>query len=282
MRRSTSLSALAFPVLLAVGSGNAQAIEIASNTVIGVFDPSSIVQYGNVLNNPNVGDLAFTNNTGTAVWSIANSSDPTLSGGFQATGSTLTWGTNSPAGPDTYSSLTFQGGQIPADPTQPFAAGKITFLNGTSSLNSLIFGATIDFYKNTVSASSFLGADQIIISTTSNQYSGTGLTLAQLQTDADYINICGNSSNICGTSLEAFEDSEGGVGVLAYLNATLVGDPQITLQSITLVPGQDPNTSGLIGNAPPLAAVPEPSTLALFFSAWAGLVTLRVRRRQVS
>ena len=117
----------------------------------------------------------------------------------------------------------------------------------------------MSFYLNSTSGE-FLGSDNVIISATVNQFAGTGLTLDQLQTDSDYINICGPASNICGSSLEAFEDSEGGTGVAANLTGTIDG---LVLNGITLVPGQDPSTTGSIGNLPALGAVPEPSSWAL-------------------
>jgi hypothetical protein len=145
--------------------------------------------------------------------------------------------------------------------------GTITFLNGTSDLNTLIFGGTLSFYENTVSSATFVGSDNVIISTTSNQYSGTGLTQAQLQTDADYINICGNTSNICTSSIEAYEDSEGGTSLTVDLSATLVGDPTLVLNGVSVDPLTAPGTGGVVGNLAPLGAVPEPSTVTLTLAA---------------
>lgn len=133
-------------------------------------------------------------------------------------------------------------------------------MNGTSALTSLIFGATLSFYDATTGGT-FLGSDSVIISTTSNQYSGTGLSASQLATDADYINICGNNSSICASSLEAYEDSEGGTGVTATLTGKLVGDPHIDLTGISVPPSQYA-TGGVVGNEPPLG-LPEPSTLGM-------------------
>jgi hypothetical protein len=172
----------------------------------------------------------------------------------------LCWGTNSPAGPDTFSELTFAGA---SGYTGSGEVGTITFLNGTSALNTLIFGATLSFYLNSVSPSNFLGSDNVIISTTSNLYSGTGLTQQQLQTDADYINICGNLSNICNSSIEAYEDSEGGTGVIVDLDGTLVYDPTLQLTNVILDPNSNPTTGGTVGNLPGLGQTPEPSTVTL-------------------
>lgn len=256
----TALSAfLVVPITSIIGSTCVQAGTLTPNgTIIGIFDPNSIITNGNVLNDPALGQITYLDNSGTAVSTINNSTDPTLAGSappLQSTGSSLIWGTNSPPGSDTFSELDFFGAQIPANVNQPFLVGRITYLNGTSALNSLIFGATISFYDNFVTPSDYLGSDSIIISTTNN----LNVNIVQ---DADYINICGNNSNICNSSLEAFEDSEGGTGVTADLYATIVGDPTLDLQSITLTPGQDPATSGVVGDLPPLgAAVPEPSSI---------------------
>jgi hypothetical protein len=146
------------------------------------------VLFGNDANNPSVGKLTFTDNTGTAVLAGIGTNS-------------LSWGSGPDLGipaAEQFSQLTFTGNSG-IDPTSsiPQTIGTISFLNGTSDLDSLIFGATINFFDN----GGFLGSDDVIITTTSNQFSGIGLTLPQLQTDADYINICGDSSNICNSAL---------------------------------------------------------------------------------
>jgi hypothetical protein len=127
----------------------------------------------------------------------------------------------------------------------------------TRSKTSLIFAATLSFYAGSVSPANLVGTDSVIINTTSNQFGGPPLTLSQLQTDADYINICGPSSTICNMSIEAFETSQGGVGVTFDLLGTIVGDPSLTITGVSVASGQDPNNSGFVGTAPPIA-VPGP------------------------
>jgi len=272
---------LVFPITSMIGSTSAQAGNLTPNgTIIGIFDPNSIGTNGDVLNDPTLGQTTYLNNFGTAAYSVTNSTNPSLAGSappLQANGSSLIWGTDSTAildPSDTFSELTFFGAQIPSNVNQPFLAGSITFLNGTSLLNSLIFSANISFYDNFVSPSDYLGTDNIIISTTNN------LNQSIVQ-DADYINICGNNSNICNTSLEAFEDSEGGTGVTANLYATIAGDPQLVLQNITLTPGQNPATSGVIGNLPPLG-VTVPESPSIFGTIAAFGLVLFLKRKQTN
>jgi hypothetical protein len=241
--------------------------------LIGVF--SSPVFIGNVLNDPTPGQTVPFNNSSTAPATTI------ISNG----GSTLTWGT----APDLTipvsqqsSSLTFSGATVPANPTTPFQIGTLTYLNGTSDLNSLIFAATLSFYAGSVSLANLVGTDSVIINTTSNQFGGPPLSLSQLQTDADYINICGPSSTICNMSIEAFETSQGGVGVTFDLLGTIVGDPQLTITGVSVASGQDPNNSGFVGTAPPLA-VPGPiagAGLPGLILASGGLLGWWRRRRQ--
>src|ERR1700687_3387764 len=82
-------------VAVILGDTTAQA-----DTVIGEF--SNPVLFGNVANDPGIGDLTFMDNTGTAVYSIENSGSPN---------NTIRWGAN-----PSQSTLTFFGGlNIPAD-----------------------------------------------------------------------------------------------------------------------------------------------------------------------
>src|SRR5579862_9602513 len=175
---------------------------IQADTVVGVF--SNPVLAGTILNYPALNDSLYFDNTATAYSNISPD------------GSTLKWGVNPGSGlPDaeTYSQLQFVGGTVPADPSTPFQIGTINFQNGTSALNSIIFGATLTFYLSS-DLTNAIGSDNVIITTTNN-------VTGSLAPDADYVNICGPSSNMCDQSLQAYEDSEDlgaiGIGVTAGL-----------------------------------------------------------------
>jgi hypothetical protein len=229
---------------------------ITQAQIKGVF--SNPVYTGSVLNTPAVGQKTFFNNSATAPSATSISPD----------GSTLQWGTNVPISPGTnYSLLKFTGATVPLkDMATPIQLGAITFSNGTSALNSLIFGATLTFSLDGIS----LGSDQVLITTTSNQSSGLFLTPAQAQLDADYINICGNSSNICSTGIQAFENTQGEGGVafstplVAGLYGTYAIDPGVTLTKATYIQG-DGVVTGRVSVAP------EPSTWAMMILGFAGL-----------
>jgi hypothetical protein len=230
------------------------AAAVSEFQLTGVF--SDPVYLGNILNTPAVGDKTSYDNSGTAPpYTIVS-------------GSTLEWGTNPPTTVGTVSSeLQFTGAYLPlGDITTPTQLGTITYTNGTSSLDTLIFGATLTFSLDGI----VLGSDQVIITTTSNQSSGTELTPAEAQLDADYINICGNSSNICGTGIQAFENTEGEGGVafstplVAALNGTYDTDVALGLTSASYVSGDGVVTSRG-------SVVPESSTWAMMLLGFAGL-----------
>jgi hypothetical protein len=229
---------------------------VAEFQMMGVF--SDPVYLGSILNTPAVGEKTFYDNSATAPASTIISSD----------GSTLQWGTN-PATPvgTNYSLLQFTGAMLPlGDNTIPAQLGTITYTNGTSALNSIIFGATLTFSAN----GTILGSDQVLITTTSNQSSGVELTPAEAQLDADYINICGNSSNICGQGIQAFENTQGENGtafstpLVAALEGTYNTDPALSLTDASFLSGD-----GVITGRP--SVVPEPSTWAMMLLGFAGL-----------
>jgi hypothetical protein len=245
-----------------------------ADTITGIF--SDPVLYGYILNETGIGSLTYADDTGTAVIGTATPASPACAGSNM-----LCWGT----GPDLdipaseqYSELTFTGStSFNSSSSASQQVGTISYLNGTSDDGTTIFGATLSFYDNSV----FVGSDNVIISTTENQYSGTGLTQAQLQTDADYINICGNDSNICASSIEAYEDSEGGTGVLVDLSGTLIGDPMLVLNGVNIDPSQGScTTCGTVGNEPALGEVPEPSALALMSTGL--ILCIALARRKMS
>jgi hypothetical protein len=281
---------------LALASGTLQAQAGGSSlppggTIIGVF--SDPIFSGFVTHDPNISSSTFFNNTKTAPLSlsIVNSASPAVEGTpplpgeipLQATGSKLQWGSDAPPvdPSESFSELIFFGAQVPADIHDPFEAGVITFLNGTSNLTSLIFGASLSLYDNVVSQETFLGTDTVIITTTSN------LDVEPTQ-DADYINICGNGSNICGKSIEAIEDSQNGTGVTAELQGQFVGDPTLQFTDATLAPvqknlldpGSPPGLTGLVGAQAAGGVIPEPSTWAMMILGFIGmgLVGYRTKR----
>jgi hypothetical protein len=248
------------------GSSTARADIPAGDTIIAEF--SNVVVSGSVANDPATGDLTYMNNTGTAVYNI---------GSDVGTNNELSWGSGGT------SELIFfgTGASVPTDQTSPFLIGSLFFFNGESALDSLIFGATLTFYDQSGSDPSdltSLGSDNVVITTTSNQYASvTNPTTAELQTDADYVNICGSLTTICGQSLEAYEfgeDPSGGY-ISVNLYGTVAGDPQLTVTGASITGG-----TGIIGSEAPLAATPEPSQLALLSAALLVCIGLTRRRTQ--
>jgi hypothetical protein len=235
-------------------------VSARADTLTGVF--SNPIYAGNVLNDPTVGTTTFVDNNGSAVTGTA-----TAGASACASASTLCWGLSTSGVPasESYSELSFTGtaGFNPGSSATQ-SVGTISFLNGTSDLDTLIFGAMLSIYDNGV----LIGAYNVAINTTSNQYGGTGLTAQELATDADYVNICGNDSNLCGSSIEAYEDSEGGTGLLVDLTGNLVGDPTLNLDTVAVDPSQSScTTCGVVGDEPSVATTPEPPGVVLMATA---------------
>jgi hypothetical protein len=104
-----------------------------------------------------------------------------------------------------------------------------------------------------------------------------GLTPAQLRTDADYINICGGSSNICSTGISAYENTEGASTYGSPLSVTLLGtyqyDPSITLTGANYLSGDGTVDTRISG-------VPEPSTWAMMILGFTGIGFMAYRKRK--
>ena len=156
----------------------------------------------------------------------------------------IVWGTNTQTDPAPFSFLTFTGTPFGVEPVDtPFTVGQIEFGNGTSLLQSLIFGATLTL---TLPGSTNVPpvVVQLIINTTLNGNISVVL-------DADNLQFLGQFPQ----ALLAFE----GRDVTANLIGEFVGDPTLNLLGLTLPPGQDAN--GLVDIAP--SGIPAPSSIAL-------------------
>ena len=222
---------------------------------------------GNILN-----PTTYYNNTSSASYSAS---------GGGAT-STFRWGSSG------YSSLNFFANQdVQVNSDDIFSFGTITYYNGTSELNSLVFGVNLVL--------EFVGSPNvdtltipISIATTSN--------IGDAESNADYISF-GSSVPL---SFFVYE----GLGATANLMGAIVGDPyfvpsDITVnESFTLYSGPDPQGSvpydpsqyttydspGFAGGfaAPTPPAVPEPSSLILVSLGALGLSRELRRRRQIA
>jgi hypothetical protein len=261
LRRPHTL--LTITALAVLGSANARAAGIQGGTIVAVFD--SETTSGNVLNDPAAGQNTFLNNNSTASFG-----DNTGDGGqpFPTMPQELSWGHNADFTAAGQSTLTFQGATIASNQNLlvPFLLGTLTYDNGTSDLNSLIFGASIGFYINGFEDFEAFGADSITINTTDDIF---GVPGGLTNGDDDYINICGNNSNICGNSIEAVEDTEGGRGLTVQLYGTITGDPMLTITSVNVLDGETFLNNGFVGSDPALGVVPEPATWTMLAGALA-------------
>ena len=201
------------------------AAHAVSGTVVGVF--SNPVLTGNTIDGA-TGVPSPLDNTGTAAISGIGTSS-------------FIWGTG--AFVPNNSILSFFGNTVTGQPgNAPFALGTITFANGTSNLNSLVFGIDLTLSVPSDPSVTPLVA-HISIVTTNN----TGA----VSQNADFI-----SFSAFPNTFNVYE----GAAATANLIGQFVGDPLIQLLQITLQPGQGAN--GFIGTGLP-STVPEPGTLAL-------------------
>lgn len=235
------MKTFAFATALVLASAAAPALAAGSysGTVNGVF--TDAVLTGTVVA-IDYSPIPF-DNTSTAVFSYFNP---------QLNDSTVTWGTN-----PGFSFLNFQGASfsnVAAD--TDFLLGTISYVNGTSDLPTLIFGArlTLD-----LGSGIDLKTSQISFVTTQN----TGLSPAR---DADFV---------CFSDFpQTFNVYEDGFSIV-NIYGRIVGDPTVQLSSIEIAPGFE--SGGFVGNG--VGSVPEPASWAMMLGGF-GIAGGSLRRRR--
>lgn len=217
---------------------------VGPGTFVGTF--STPVLSGNIINQDH--SLSFFNNTTTA-----------FDTGFGS--NHIVWGTNTQVDPAPFSFLTFAGTPFSLEPANtPFIVGQIAYGNGTSLLQSLIFGATL-----TLALPGSPDVPPVAINLTINTTANGNVSEVL---DADNLQFLGQFPE----DLLAFE----GRTITANLIGEFVGDPTLHLLGLTLPAGEELN--GLVGIGP--SSIPEPSSIALLVAGFLGFCfTRRVQRR---
>ena len=220
-----------------------------SGTVIGQW--SNPVLTGNLIDS--TGQVQFFDNTATAQFNIVNSPDGSA-------GSALSYGINTQGGGQPFSVLTFFGATLSGVPSNtPVSLGRLTFLNGTSDLNSLIFGAKLTLTVKNDPTVDPLVANASIVTTQNTGYD------PNFDADFFYFDV------LFPTTFNVFEGNSATVDIYGQF----VGDPQIEITSVQLVPGE---TGGFIGNGIP-EPIPEPATALITMTGLAGFAIAARRRR---
>lgn len=219
-----------FPLLIAalclgaVQPGHAAAIY--NGSITGTF--TNPVLSGNLINVDR--SISLLDNTSTAVFTGVGTN-------------TFTWGTNVPSTTPILSSFVFVGNTITNQPANTdFALGTIRYLNGTSALNSLVFGVTLNLaFSGNAGVTPDVSKLKIVTTTNGG---------VDKFADADFV-----SFDKFPTTFNVFESAES----TATLVGQIVGDPQLQLDGIRIAPN-DPNGFLAQGQG---NAVPEPGSLVL-------------------
>jgi len=174
---------------------------------------------------------------------------------------TVVWGQGAFTIPK--STLSFTGTPLIAQPADTvFTLGTFTYTNGTSDLDSLIFGATLTLTLND-SVGGVIDTKVIPLSITTTNNTGTA---AQ---NADFVQFPATATTLSAASMNVFEGST----ATFILQGEIIGDPTLGLVNLLIAPGSV--DSGFVGNGLP---APEPPSRAVLGFGLPGLVFARHRR----
>ena len=189
---------------------------------------------------------------------------PTEPPGFarSTASSTVAWGQRV-GNPIPTSTVVFTGSAFSnVAPDTLFQLGTLTYTNGTSDLDSLIFGATLTLSAILDGAAPAVDPFSVVVGLVTTNNTGTD---AQNADFVDFRNGLGTTQPVTFNVLE-------GATATAILSGRIVGDPMLVATQIAIAPGSA--GAGFIG---PLA-VPEPSSWLLCVPGLLLLARLRARK----
>lgn len=218
-----------------------------SGTITGTF--TAPILSGNLIETD--GSVSFLDNSASQFLTYSGEGTPTFNWGNYDGGTPPL----PPNVPD-HSTLQFLGLDFTnRAPDEVFKLGTLTFTNGTSFVDTIVFGITLTIGVVDFNVAIDPAVTQVGILTTLNGD-------VDPFRDADFV-----SFDVLPLTFHVFEGATATADLFGYIH----GDPQVVISGISLPPGQP----GF------LAPVPEPGTYALILTGLAllGLVARRQRRK---
>jgi hypothetical protein len=247
---------------------SAHSAALYSGQITGTW--STAVTSGNAKEGENPGIVYPTNNSTSAYCNLSNCPNKlTVPSG---SGATLIWGDSDDATPPS-STVTFKGSSFSNVKTELrdaqgkitqasdiFQLGTLTYTNGTSGLDTLIFGSTLTL------AGSLIGTTEKIDPFVIQLGIDTTLNSGTPEQNADFLFFANQLGTTAPVSFNVYE----GQTATAIVWGRLVGDPILLATGLTLAPGSA--GAGFIANGAITSAnVPAPNAIALILVGFLAL-----------